>query len=174
MTSIQYNSVPKKNKNKTVGIPTLTTQKSVASIQTPATFDFSKLSTDEFDTETYIRTLLQKLPNESGVQQLHVSLTTAKEQTSMELQKNVYKNYNEFVIISKEITKLEKDMLSCKKVLQDLRFVKTIFEECLPREVEIHASKVAKIEIVDREAETGRELLRVMYKEIEGLQVLCC
>jgi hypothetical protein len=117
--------------------------------------------------------LLQKLPNESAVNSLHQALLTAKDQTSLELQKNVFKNYNEFVIISKEITKLEKDMLSCKKILVDLKEVKEAFNGALPQEKpEFGSIKTdKKNENLDKEAKLGGELLKIMYKEIEGLQV---
>ena len=68
--------------------------------------------------------MLQKLANEDVVNQLHLSLADAKDSTAQELQRNVYKNYNEFVVISKEITKLESDMISVRRVLGEIKEVR--------------------------------------------------
>ena len=55
-------------------------------------------------------------------------MTDSRESVSGELQKNVYKNYNEFVIISKEISKLEGDMISVRRVLGELKEVRERFK----------------------------------------------
>ena len=54
-----------------------------------------------------VRQLLQKLPNEESVQSMQRLMQDSKDGISRELQRNVFKNYNEFVVISKEISKLE-------------------------------------------------------------------
>lgn len=44
--------------------------------------------------------------NEEGVRIFHKSLQEARQVVGSDLQKNVYRNYNEFVIISKEISNI--------------------------------------------------------------------
>ena len=67
------------------------------------------------------KALLQQLPNEESIQQVFYSLTEAKEFAAFDLQKNVFKNYNDFVTISKEISKLENEMLYLRGHLTEMR-----------------------------------------------------
>eukprot|EP00842_Homolaphlyctis_polyrhiza_P006746 jgi/Hompol1/7072/HPOL_005178-RA len=70
-----------------------------------------------------IRTMLQQLPSEESVQQLYNSLADAKDLAAIDLQRNVFRNYNDFVMISKEISKLESDMLYLRGLLTELKDV---------------------------------------------------
>lgn len=89
--------------------------------------DIGKMGEESFDVEGYVRTMLQKLPNEDAVQQLQRTLADSKDNISQELQKNVYRNYNEFVVISKEISKLEGDMIAVRRVLNEVKEVRDRF-----------------------------------------------
>ncbi|KAI8894313.1 hypothetical protein BC833DRAFT_605363 [Globomyces pollinis-pini] len=147
-------------------------------------FDFNRLSDETFNVEIQIRTALQKLPNEDSIQQLHLQLADIKDITSQELRKNVFKNYNEFVIISKEITKLEGDMIAVKSVLSELKEVRDNFGSFgqVANTVAVStpldngmddvdedeiAKQLAKEEI---EKELKRTRLGNLYREIDGLQ----
>ncbi|KAI8803168.1 hypothetical protein BJ742DRAFT_872731 [Cladochytrium replicatum] len=68
---------------------------------------------------------------EEGVRQVYQRLVSAKEAAALDLQRNVYKNYSEFVVISKEISKLESEMLFLQAQLNEL---KDVNEDILPRE----------------------------------------
>lgn len=59
--------------------------------------------------------------NEEGVRNFRKALVESKQDAATRLKKNVFQNYTEFVVISKEISKLEGDMLSFKSLLNDLR-----------------------------------------------------
>jgi hypothetical protein len=50
-------------------------------------------------------------------------LNNARDVASVELQRNVYSHYNEFVNIAKEISKLEGDMTVLRSLLNDMRLV---------------------------------------------------
>lgn len=89
--------------------------------------DLAKMGEESFDVETYVRNMLQKLPNEDSIQLLQRTLADSKDTISQELQKNVYQNYNEFVVISKEISKLEGDMISVRRVLNEIQEVRERF-----------------------------------------------
>jgi hypothetical protein len=90
-------------------------------------FDLTKFGQIDLDVESVVKTFLQKLPNEDAVQQLHRSMADAKDLISTDLQRNVYRNYNEFVVISKEISKLEGDMIYVRRVLGELKDVRDNF-----------------------------------------------
>ncbi|KAH6585885.1 hypothetical protein BASA50_000830 [Batrachochytrium salamandrivorans] len=77
-----------------------------ATQSTLTSIDIHKFSDDYFEVETYIRGVLQQLPSEDAIQQLHNSLTDAKDLAASDLQRNVFRNYNDFVIISKEISNI--------------------------------------------------------------------
>ncbi|KAJ3347938.1 exocyst complex component exo84 [Kappamyces sp. JEL0680] len=150
---------------------------------TNLTFDLAKLGEPSCDVESYVRTLLQKLPNEDSVQQLYRSMADSRDVISQELQRNVYRNYNEFVVISKEISKLEGDMISVRRVLGELKDVRDKFgmygqEGTLSPTVPVaEEKKVLKPEEIakqkardEAEMEARVVAMKAMYKEIEGLQ----
>jgi hypothetical protein len=87
-------------------------------------FELQKLGDDQVNVELYVKSILQKLPNEEAVQQLSSQLLDAKDSISKELQRNVYKNYTEFVVISKEITKLEGDMIGVRRILGEMKDIR--------------------------------------------------
>ncbi|KAF9027139.1 hypothetical protein BDZ89DRAFT_1092282 [Hymenopellis radicata] len=82
--------------------------------------DKKLLDKDDFDPDAYLR---MKMANstEAEVKSLQSSLRGAKEDTATDLQKNVFKNYAEFVLISKEISTLENEMLELKESLSEYK-----------------------------------------------------
>ncbi|KAI8843644.1 hypothetical protein BC829DRAFT_400805 [Chytridium lagenaria] len=67
----------------------------------------------------HLNGLFSKFTSED-VRTFHQSLEEAKLAAAADLQKNVFKNYVEFVNISKEISALEGDILSLKNLLKEL------------------------------------------------------
>lgn len=59
--------------------------------------------------------------SEETVRAFLQSLKDSKSLAAEDLQENVFKNYNEFVTISKEISKLESDMQTLRGLLDDLK-----------------------------------------------------
>ncbi|CAG8507867.1 10576_t:CDS:10, partial [Cetraspora pellucida] len=89
------------------------------------TLDIAEFAGDEFKPETYIQKALANAA-EDDVRAFLDSLRESKELASIDLQRNVYKNYNEFVTISKEISNiltLESDMLVLRGLLNKLQNV---------------------------------------------------
>ncbi|KAF8600918.1 hypothetical protein BDV93DRAFT_446726 [Ceratobasidium sp. AG-I] len=80
--------------------------------------DVRDLEQEEFDPEAYLRSKLAT-STEAELRTFQTSLQTTKDATALDLQKNVFKNYADFVIISKEISTLENDMLELKASLQE-------------------------------------------------------
>ncbi|KAG9100956.1 exocyst complex component exo84 [Ceratobasidium sp. UAMH 11750] len=79
--------------------------------------DVRDLEQEDFDPDAYLRSKLGS-STEAELRNFHTSLQTTKDATALDLQKNVFKNYADFVIISKEISTLENDMLELKASLQ--------------------------------------------------------
>jgi len=60
---------------------------------------------------------------EDGLRHFYRGLAEAKEAAAADIQQNVHKNYNEFILIAKEISALESDMLVLRETLNDLRLI---------------------------------------------------
>ncbi|KAF8723863.1 Exocyst component 84 C-terminal, partial [Rhizoctonia solani] len=63
---------------------------------------------------------------EAELRAFQTALQTTKDATALDLQKNVFKNYSDFVVISKEISTLENDMLELKASLQEWKNMPTL------------------------------------------------
>lgn len=59
--------------------------------------------------------------NEENIRGFHKSLVEAKQTVGGDLQRNVYRNYSEFVSISKEIANLDGDVMHLKMYLSEVR-----------------------------------------------------
>ncbi|KAF9903135.1 exocyst complex component exo84, partial [Lobosporangium transversale] len=82
--------------------------------------EIAQFSKEGFNHEEY---LTQNLANasEDTIRSFLQSLKDSKSLAAEDLQENVFKNYNEFVTISKEISKLESDMQTLRGLLDDLK-----------------------------------------------------
>lgn len=58
---------------------------------------------------------------EDSIRSLHALIAEGKASAAADLQRNVYRNYNEFVVISKEISQLEADLLVLRGLLIELK-----------------------------------------------------
>ncbi|RIA91484.1 Cullin repeat-like-containing domain protein [Glomus cerebriforme] len=82
--------------------------------------DMVEFAGEEFRPDAYIQKALSNA-TEEGVRAFLETLRESKDLAASDLQRNVYKNYNEFVVISQEISKLESDMLVLRGLLNELR-----------------------------------------------------
>ncbi|PBL00232.1 hypothetical protein ARMGADRAFT_916969 [Armillaria gallica] len=82
--------------------------------------DKKLLDKDDFDPDAYLKLKLAN-STEAEVKSLQSSLRGAKDDTAIDLQKNVFKNYAEFVLISKEISTLENEMIELKESLSEYK-----------------------------------------------------
>ncbi|KAJ3268238.1 exocyst complex component exo84 [Borealophlyctis nickersoniae] len=163
-----------------------------SAVRLPAV-DLIKFGDADFQADTFVHTILTQ-NGEDGVRGYHQSLTDAKDAAAADLQRNVYKNYNEFVVISKEISKLESDMLLIRRWLNEL---KDVNEHLRPRE-EVAAERqiddvnldedgdkatttseqkttapllaLAKQGLSEEYNRARREQMQSLYDNVEGLQ----
>ncbi|KAJ7103196.1 exo84 subunit/exocyst complex component [Mycena belliarum] len=82
--------------------------------------DKKLLDQDDFDPDAFLKIKLAN-STESELKTLQSSLRNAKDDVSSDLQRNVFKNYAEFVLISKEISTLENEMLELKESLSEYK-----------------------------------------------------
>ncbi|KAF5323438.1 hypothetical protein D9611_005568 [Ephemerocybe angulata] len=82
--------------------------------------DKKTLSAEDFDPDAFLKTKLAN-STEAELRSLQSALHNAKNDTAAELQRSVFKNYAEFVLISKEISVLENEMLELKELLSDYK-----------------------------------------------------
>lgn len=103
----------------------------------------------------------------------------AKERAATDLQKNVLQNYMEFVVMSKEIARLEDDLILLRSAVEDLKIVASdpAGDEFLARSSDrtrlgsdIEGS--AEDQIANA-ARSGSKKTRDYYELVEGLPVRC-
>ncbi|KAF8167544.1 hypothetical protein B0H34DRAFT_669962 [Crassisporium funariophilum] len=82
--------------------------------------DRKLLNAEDFDPAAFLKLKLAN-STEAELKSLQSSLRSAIDDTSSELQRSVFKNYAEFVLISKEISVLENEMLELKDLLSDYK-----------------------------------------------------
>ncbi|WFD29678.1 exocyst complex component exo84 [Malassezia sp. CBS 17886] len=80
--------------------------------------DTDAFAKDTFDPRAFVTSQMQHQP-ESGLRAIQGSLTTVQDTTQKQLKAQVFRNYAEFITISKEIATLENDMLEFKELLQE-------------------------------------------------------
>ncbi|KAL0567919.1 exocyst complex component exo84 [Marasmius crinis-equi] len=103
-----------------------------------------------------ISDLKSKLANstEAEIKSLQSSLRGAKDGTASELQRNVFKNYAEFVNISKEISTLENEMLELKESLSEYKSMPSMLHIPDPTSSSSSLSTYRRSSVAD---------LRIMY-----------
>ncbi|KZT22685.1 hypothetical protein NEOLEDRAFT_638705 [Neolentinus lepideus HHB14362 ss-1] len=84
----------------------------------PKVAEMKLLDKDDFDPDAYLKVKLAN-STEAELKSLQSSLRSAKDDVAADLQKNVFKNYAEFVLVSKEISVLENEMLELKESLSE-------------------------------------------------------
>ena len=67
-----------------------------------------------------MNSLLAMQDSEAGVRELYRTIVDSSEKAAANIQSHVYAHYSEFVLISKEISKLESDMLYIHGMIQEL------------------------------------------------------
>ncbi|KAJ1648199.1 exocyst complex component exo84 [Coemansia asiatica] len=82
----------------------------------------SRLTKSDFQASEYLKETLKTVP-EHGIRQFRKSLEDARKSASKNLQRNVYKNYESFVFISKEISSMERDMQMLRELLHSINQV---------------------------------------------------
>ncbi|KAJ2723986.1 exocyst complex component exo84 [Coemansia sp. Benny D115] len=82
----------------------------------------SRLTKSDFQAEEYLKETLKAVP-EGGIRQFRKTLEESRKAASKNLQKNVYKNYESFVFISKEISSMERDMQLLRELLHSINQV---------------------------------------------------
>ncbi|KAJ1553312.1 exocyst complex component exo84, partial [Cladochytrium tenue] len=143
----------------------------------------------EFKADAYLQTTLAS-QNDAGVRDLREKLHIAKSAAAGDLQKNVYKNYGEFVAISKEISGLEGDFLVLRSLLGELSAANAVFRGADPAFVERKeessvpaTSEKPGPETISKDSshltqpvrsppEEGAVALAEFYDSVEGLQKL--
>ncbi|KIO06982.1 hypothetical protein M404DRAFT_998422 [Pisolithus tinctorius Marx 270] len=118
----------------------------------PRLADQRLLDKQNFDPDAYLKAKLAN-STEAELKSLQSSLRSAKDDTAVELQKNVFKNYAEFVLISKEISVLENEMLELKESLQEWKSMPSL----------LHIEESASVADRRRAARSSVADLRILY-----------
>ncbi|KAI0352237.1 hypothetical protein OH77DRAFT_1460684 [Trametes cingulata] len=84
----------------------------------PMISELRLLDKDDFDPDAYLKLKLAN-STEAELRSLQSSLQAQKDGVAVDLQKNVFKNYAEFMLVSKEVSTLENEMLEFKEALAE-------------------------------------------------------
>ncbi|KAH9854378.1 hypothetical protein C2E23DRAFT_753413 [Lenzites betulinus] len=84
----------------------------------PMLSELRLLDKDDFDPDAYLKSKLAN-STEAELRSLQSSLQGQKDNVAVDLQKNVFKNYAEFMLVSKEVSTLENEMLEFKEALAE-------------------------------------------------------
>jgi exocyst complex component 8 len=126
--------------------------------------------------------MMQILPTEEAAIALGNQIADARDGATNDLQKNVYKNYTDFVVIGKEISKLESDMLVFRGLLHELNEVSEKFKQAngsTTSEKDKRLSAGEDSETIKKREKQQQELrekqdaeLKILYANMDGLQKL--
>ncbi|KAL5519398.1 EXO84 [Sanghuangporus vaninii] len=114
--------------------------------------DLRALEQEEFDPDTFLK---KKMANstEAELKALQSSLQSYKNDTDADLQRNVFKNYVEFMMISKEVSTLENDLLELKASLSEWKSMPSL----------LHIDDTATVADRRRTQRSSVADLRVLY-----------
>ncbi|CAL1693849.1 unnamed protein product [Somion occarium] len=118
----------------------------------PKETDLRMLDKDDFDPDAFLKA---KLANSTEVElkSLQSSLQNLKDGVALDLQRNVFKNYAEFVLVSKEVSNLENEMLEFKDSLAEWKGMPSL----------LHIDDSASVAERRRNVRSSIADLRVLY-----------
>ncbi|RDX44306.1 hypothetical protein OH76DRAFT_1409275 [Lentinus brumalis] len=118
----------------------------------PRTAELKLLDRDDFDPDAYIKLKLAN-STESELRLLQSSLQAQKDGVAIDLQRNVFKNYAEFMLVSKEVSTLENEMLEFKEALAEWKGMPSL----------LHIDDSASVAERRRNVRSSVADLRVLY-----------
>ncbi|OBZ84285.1 Exocyst complex component EXO84 [Choanephora cucurbitarum] len=133
----------------------------------PITVDLHRFADENLQPEEFVKRTLGDA-NEEGIRSFYKSLTDAKHLVGGDLQRNVYRNYTEFVSISKEISNLDADVLSVKEYLNEL---KSIWESFLAATQTDYPANSTNVESIFASQRKRSELMPNDLKSIHHAQI---
>lgn len=110
------------------------------------------LDADTFDPDAYLKLKLAN-STEAELKSLQSSLQSSKDDVAADLQRNVFKNYSQFVHISKEIGNLENELLELKESLAEWKSMPSL----------LHIDESASVADRRRNVRSSIADLRVLY-----------
>ncbi|CDO77292.1 hypothetical protein BN946_scf184753.g42 [Trametes cinnabarina] len=118
----------------------------------PMLAELRLLDQDQFDPDAYLKLKLAN-STEAELRSLQSSLQAQKDNVAVDLQKNVFKNYAEFMLVSKEVSTLENEMLEFKEALAEWKGMPSL----------LHIDDSASVAERRRNVRSSIADLRVLY-----------
>ncbi|KAG8947884.1 exocyst complex component exo84 [Tulasnella sp. 424] len=119
--------------------------------------DVEFLSSEDFDPDAFLKIKLAH-STEDEIQSLQSSLAATREATASDLKQSVYQHYADFVLISKEISTLENELLELKESLSEWK--------SMPSLLKIEDDSATSTALADRRRTAARSSiadLRTLY-----------
>lgn len=133
-------------------------------------YDPAVFNDPDFDAEAYVKMMLATA-TPAELDDFFQALQDSKESTNTAMQKNVFQNYQNFIMISKEIRTLEADMGVIRGLLGDLRGITTTLKEDVVEEDLTRAAgrRGARNSIIDFH-QLNKNHLKALWAQVEGAQ----
>lgn len=134
-------------------------------------YDAAVFNEPDFNADEYVRKMLATA-TPAELDDFFQALQESKNDTKEMMQKNVFRNYREFIMISKEIGTLESDMNTIRGLLSDLRGITTSLkqdDELDDEPLRAQGRRGARNSIVDFH-QLNKNHLRALWSQVEGAQ----
>lgn len=133
-------------------------------------YDPAVFSEPDFDPDIYVKKMLATA-TPAELDDFFQALQDSKNSTKEIMQKNVFRNYREFIMISKEIGTLESDMTTIRGLLGDLRGITTTMRKHVEVDEPVRAAgrRGARNSIIDFH-QLNRNHLKALWQQVEGAQ----
>lgn len=133
-------------------------------------YDPAVFSEPNFDPEAYVKAMLATA-TPAELDDFFQALQDSKNNTKEVMQKNVFRNYREFIMISKEIGTLESDMTTIRGLLGELRGITTTMRKDVEVDEPVRAAgrRGARNSIVDFH-QLNKNHLKALWSQVEGAQ----
>ncbi|ORY33088.1 hypothetical protein BCR39DRAFT_521150 [Naematelia encephala] len=137
-------------------------------------WDLNDLGEDGLDVNQFIRRNLAGADDDE-IKRFKAALNRAKQLNAKEMQRNVFKNYAQFVVISKEISTLENDMLELKELLSQWKDLPQLMgmEDTLAPTLDKHGNlerrRTQRNSVLDLQ-QVYKTQLTTLWSTVEGSQ----
>ena len=137
---------------------------------TRPTYDPAVFNDPKFDADSYVKKMLSTA-TPAELDDFFHALQESKTSTNASLQKNVFRNYREFIMISKEIGTIETDMATIRGLLNDLRGLTSTLKDVPDFEENARPTSRprGRNSIIDFHA-LNKNHLKALWTQVEGAQ----
>uniref|UniRef100_UPI00358F6EE2 exocyst complex component 8 isoform X4 n=1 Tax=Myxine glutinosa TaxID=7769 RepID=UPI00358F6EE2 len=121
-----------------------------------------------FDPQQYVQTLSQQSDADRDLQEQRLHVQKLVDDTALNLKRNVYKNYHQFIETAKEISYLESEMYQLSHILTEQKSVMESITQHLRSTDKEEASKEKPAAFPKETEEVKQRTLTTLLEKVEG------